>query len=481
VAFHLQQSGYASINGFKNEILYQSQISQICLIKIIRMKLELKLALIGAISKIVIFLLFLIVLEQFFDTIATNHTDRDLRKMKDQTLSIVNKIGIRSFLKEEQDSAYASYNMLKEEFIALNLTAGAIPGKFAYATVRREIEGEEFDYRILTYTFMIDKQYYSLEIGRNIQIISGFKQAIKLISLATILFVLIITILFDIGISKYLLRPLNQMIIPKLKTTTTPESFDYSELKTSTTDFAYLNHVINELMLKATTILATQKKFIADVSHELMTPVSVIQSKMENFAASPQLPQKLVPAVVDIQYQINRLQQIIRALLLISKIENDQYPKKETFFVFKLIDEIITDIEDRAAIKNISLENQVEPQVRVTDINRSLIHIMMFNLISNAIKYNREGGYVRISSLLNENGLTIEVADNGTGIKSDQIPFIFDRFKRIKPNITEGFGLGLSIVKSIAEYHHLSTGVTSVEDQGSVFKIIFPLNYVKIH
>ncbi|MFA5815478.1 MAG: hypothetical protein WC865_07645 [Bacteroidales bacterium] len=82
---------------------------------------------------------------------------------------------------------------------------------------------------------MIDKQYYSLEIGKNIQIISGFKQAIKIISIATILFVLIMTILFDIGIFKYLLRPLNQVIIPKLKTTTTPESFDYSELKTSTT------------------------------------------------------------------------------------------------------------------------------------------------------------------------------------------------------------------------------------------------------
>jgi two-component system, OmpR family, sensor histidine kinase ArlS len=444
------------------------------------MKLELKLALIGAISKILIFLLFLVVLEQFFGTIATNHTDGDLRKMKDKTLGIINRIGIRSFLKEEQDSAFASYNMLKEEFIALNLTAETVPGETSFSTLRREIEGEEFDYRILTYTFMIEKQNYSLEIGKNIQIISGFKQAIKVISIGTILFVLLITILFDLGIYKYLLRPLNHVIIPKLKTTTTPESFDYSELKTSTTDFAYLNSVINELMLKVTTSLATQKKFIADVSHELMTPVSVIQSKMENFAASPQLPQKLVPSVVDIQYQINRLQQIIKALLLISKIENDQYPKKETFLLYKLIDEIIGDIEDRASTKAITVDNQVDHKVWVKDLNKSLIHIMMFNLISNAIKYNREGGYVRISSLVSENSLTIEVIDNGIGIKSDQVPFIFDRFKRIRTNSSEGFGLGLSIVKSITEYHHLSTRVTSIEKQGSTFKIIFPLNYVKI-
>ena len=463
-----------------NKVPNQSQISQFCLIKIIPMKLELKLASIGAISKILIFLLFLAVLEQFFGTIATNHTDRDLRKMKDKSLAIVKRIGIRSFLREEQDSAFASYNMLKEEYITLNLTADTVSEKPAFATVVREIEGEEFDYRILTYSFRIDNQNYQLEIGKNIQFITGFKQTIKMISLATILLVLLLTILFDIGIFKYLLRPLNHIIIPKLKTTTTPESFDYSELKTSTTDFAYLNHVINELMRKMTTNLASQKKFIADVSHELMTPVSVIQSKVENFATLPQLPQKLAPAVVDIQYQINRLQQIIKALLLISKIENDQYPKKETFLFFDLIDEIISDIEDRAAIRNITLENQVETRVQVTGLNRSLIHIMMFNLISNAIKYNREGGYVRISSSVNEHGLAIEVADNGIGIKPDQIPFIFDRFKRIRTTGTEGFGLGLSIVKTIIEYHHLTTSVVSVEDQGSAFKIIFPLIYVKI-
>jgi signal transduction histidine kinase len=444
------------------------------------MKLELKLALIGAISKIIIFLLFLIVLEQVFDAIATNHTDRDLRKMKDKTLAIVNKIGIRSFLKEEQDSAYASYNMLKEEFITLNLTAGPVSQKPAYLSVTREIEGEEFDYRILTYGFKVDKQSYELEIGRNIQIISGFKQTIKVISLATILIVLLITILFDLGIYKYLLRPLNHIIIPKLKTTTTPESFDYSELKTSTTDFAYLNNVINELMRKVTGSLATQKKFIADVSHELITPVSVVQSKMENLAATSQIPENIAQEVVDIQYQINRLQQIIKALLLISKIENDQYPKKETFQLSELIDEIISDIEDRAAIRSIMVENNIEPHLIVTEISRSLIHIMMFNLISNAIKYNREGGFVHIGSSLDKNGLVVEIADNGSGIHPDQVPYIFDRFKRIRPNSTEGFGLGLSIVKSIAEFHHLSIDVSSVEDQGSVFKIGFPLNYVKI-
>jgi len=395
-------------------------------------------------------------------------------------MSIVGKIGIRSFLKEEQDSAYASYNMLKEEYISLNLSTNAPTGKPAYSTVSRIIEDEEFDYRTLTYAFSIDNQTYLLEIGKNIQIISDFKQAITQISMSAILIVLIITILSDIGIFNFLLRPLNKVIIPKLKKTTDPESFEYSELKTTTSDFAYLNHAINELMRKVTTIMATQKKFIADVSHELMTPVSVIQSKMENFADSPELSQKLAPAVIDIQYQINRLQQTIKALLLISRIENDQYPKNETFCFSGLIDTIVADVEDRIVIKGLSVENQVDPLITVKDINQSLIHIMMFNLISNAIKYNRDNGSIQIRSSLNADGLTITVADSGIGIRSDQVPFIFDRFKRIRSNNTEGFGLGLSIVRSVADFHHLSIAVNSVEDQGTEFSILFPLIYVKV-
>ena len=236
------------------------------------MKLELKLALIGALSRIIIFALFLIALELIFNQIASRHTDRDLVKMKDKTMAIINRVGIRSFLKEEQDSAYASYNLLKEEFITLNLTPDTAVASQSFSSVSREIEGEEFDYRILTYNFNSGRQYYMLEIGRNVQLISSFKQAIKMISVVTILIVLLITILIDLGIYEALLRPLNNVIIPKLRKTTSPETFEYSELKTSTTDFAYLNKVINDLMHKVSDSMATQKRFIADVSPCIKNP-----------------------------------------------------------------------------------------------------------------------------------------------------------------------------------------------------------------
>src|SRR5512133_2145457 len=93
-----------------------------------KMKLEFKLALIGAISKITLFLIFLAILGQYIDIVAFNHTDKNLIKMKDKTMSIINKIGIKSFLIAGQDSTYASYNILKDEYVTIEVDTINKPG-----------------------------------------------------------------------------------------------------------------------------------------------------------------------------------------------------------------------------------------------------------------------------------------------------------------------------------------------------------------
>jgi two-component system, OmpR family, sensor histidine kinase ArlS len=444
------------------------------------MRLELKLALIGALSKIVIFFLLLILMQRIIDKQALQRTDRDLIKMKDKTMAIVDKIGIKSFLNIEKDSAFASYNILKDEYITIDLDTQKGSGEVVFSEEARVIEGEEFDYRILNYTFDINSQHYILEIGKNIQLIFSLNKTLKDISISTILVVLIVTIIFDIGINKYLLFPLNRMIIPKLKTITNPETFDYSELGSSTSDFVYLNKTLNELMLKVSTILKNQKKFTADVSHELFTPISIMQSKLENLLVSGNLPDQFVANVMDQQNHLNRLQQIIKALLLIARIENDQFAKNETINVHEVVTEIILDIEDRAEMKNITIENLIHPGFVLSNVNKSLLNILIFNLVSNAIKYNNPGGWIRISGFESASNYSIEVSDNGIGIDTDQISTIFNRFKRADPSSGEGHGLGLSIVSSIVRYHGGSIEVKSAKGEGSTFKVDFPLRNVNL-
>jgi signal transduction histidine kinase len=442
------------------------------------MRLELKLASIGALSKIVIFFLLLILIQQFIDRQASQHTDRDLIKMKDKTMAIVAKIGINSFLNIEKDSAFASYNMLKEEYITIDLDTQKVSGKILFSDEARIIEDEEFDYRILNYTFDINNQHYSLEIGKNVQLINALERTLKKLAIKIILIVLLVTIVFDIGINKYLLHPLNRIIIPKLKTITNPETFDYSELGSSTSDFVYLNKALNELMHKVTAILKNQQKFTADVSHELFTPISIMQSKLENLLTSGNLPDKFVANVIDQQNHLNRLQQIIKALLLIARIENDQFAKNDTVDVHEIVEEIISNIEDRAVIKNITIENLIQQGNLLSGVNKSLLYILIFNLVSNSIKYNNNGGWIRISSFVAGANFYIEVSDNGVGIDEDQISTIFNRFKRVNPASGEGHGLGLSIVSSIVHYHDGSIELKSAKGKGSTFKIQLPLKNV---
>jgi len=442
------------------------------------MRLELKLALIGALSKIVIFFVLLILMQQVIDQQALRHTDRDLVKMKEKTMAIVAKIGIKSFLDIEKDSVYASYNMLKDEYITIDLDTIKASGKILFSSEARIIEDEEFDFRILNYTFTVYNQNYILEIGKNIQLINALNKTMKSISISIILLVLLSTIIFDIGINKYLLYPLTRMIIPKLKTITNPETFVYSELHSSTSDFVYLNNALNELMHKVTAILKNQQKFTANVSHELFTPISIMQSKLENLLASANLPEQFVNNVMDQQHNLNRLQQIIKALLLIARIENDQFSKNETVVVCEVVDEIIRNIEDRAEMKNITIENRIDPVVLLPGVNKSLLYILIFNLISNAIKYNKDGGWIHISAITTGNNFCIEIADNGIGIDKDQIEKVFDRFKRADPAAGEGHGLGLSIVSSIVRFHSAAIDVKSEKGEGSAFKVLFPLKNV---
>ena len=438
------------------------------------MRLELKLALIGAISKLVIFLILFTLVQQTIDTLALEHTDRDLTKKKDKALSIIKQIGIRTYLDAEQDSVFASYNILKDEYITITFDPNGKPEEQTFSQEARIIEGEEFDFRILNYNFLIGHQQYSLEIGKNIQLIYSLDRTLKRISVSIILIVLVITILFDLGIYKYLLHPLNQMIIPKLKTVDNPESFDYTEIDSSTSDFVYLNTTINELMHKVNEILKNQRKFIGDVSHELFTPISVMQSKLDNLLVSGKLPAKTVEMIVDQQKQLLRLQHIIKALLLISRIENDQYAKNDKVNLHELVGEIVANIEDRAQITNISLENRISKEISLSNVNKYLIYILLFNLVSNAIKYNKAGGSVLVYDEQKESNLLVVVEDNGIGIAMENQDLIFNRFKRMETTKEEGQGLGLSIVSSIADFHSATIEVKSQLGEGSKFIICFP-------
>jgi signal transduction histidine kinase len=99
---------------------------------------------------------------------------------------------------------------------------------------------------------------------------------------------------------------------------------------------------------------------------------------------------------------------------------------------------------------------------------------MFFNLVSNAIKYNHEGGDIFISGRKTDNQYQLSINDTGVGISKEHLPFIFDRFKRFRPDDEVSYGLGLPIVKSIADFHGMVLKVESELNKGTSFTVLFP-------
>ena len=109
------------------------------------------------------------------------------------------------------------------------------------------------------------------------------------------------------------------------------------------------------------------------------------------------------------------------------------------------------------------------------NVNKFLLFNLFFNLINNAIKYNQQEGTIIISAGFENNEYAINITDTGIGISAEAMPFIFNRFKKFRQSLLQdSFGLGLPIVKSIADFHQMKIEVISEKNTGSTFKLIFP-------
>lgn len=440
------------------------------------MKLQAKLALFNAIAIAVLFAGFILLIPFTVEKISVAHTDSRLEHMQTQMLNMVRRVGIEKFIREEADSSFSSYNILKEEFIFIQPLPRHEPQLTRLENTQRIIDGEVVDFRVLSYEFEVGSKHYRLEIGKDIRGIEELGTTLRRFGLVLIIVTLLISILLNTTFASYLLRPFRKIITQKLQGTQHPETFNFETVNTTTQDFRLLDESINEMMHKIQDAFRKEKEFIANVSHELLTPVSILQTRLENMLAESDMEQAISDRIVEAQKTLARLHRIIRALLMISRIENDQYLKNEHIDLHELLSEIKDEIEERLTEKNIRITIEGRDTARFGPCNRSLLFTMLFNLVNNAIKYNRENGTITLRISEAGEHWAVDVEDTGNGISAENIPHLFERFRRFQqPAQSEGYGLGLPIVKTIADFHGIAINVSSEPGKGSRFRLLFPL------
>jgi two-component system, OmpR family, sensor histidine kinase ArlS len=176
---------------------------------------------------------------------------------------------------------------------------------------------------------------------------------------------------------------------------------------------------------------------------------------------------------------VNRLKKIVHSLLYISRIENDQFAKTDTVNIYLSV-EIMEELSARLETKSLQFINQISVNINVKGVNRDLVFQLLYNLINNAIRYNKENGSLQISDHFHAGDpYVLEIKDTGVGINNEELSTVFHRFKTGKDK-TEGFGLGLSIVKTILSFLGFEISVTSEQDKWTLFSITIPSERIEV-
>jgi signal transduction histidine kinase len=225
---------------------------------------------------------------------------------------------------------------------------------------------------------------------------------------------------------------------------------------------------------------AFYRNFVNNVSHELKTPLTVIQGHVaamgEGLAADD--PRQTSRRIV--AQEAIRLAQLVDNLLLLSRLEMPDFSlERRPVSVEAVVEDAILQLSDLAEARGVSLSLQREGSLPRIVADRAGLKQVLINLLDNAIKYNREGGAVTVRLDVGGQGVVVKVADTGEGIPAQDLPHVFEKLYRVERRqgrYVEGSGLGLSIVQRIVEQHGGGISVESRVGEGSTFTVTLPQN-----
>lgn len=460
------------------------------------MRLETKLGLFNGLSKLLLVLLGALLIPPIVQRVAVSHTDERLLDKKQELLHLIARDGLDTFLRAEHDESYADYNILKQEYIAITPLPTAGEGPAGRPTERffeepRQVDKEIEDFRILSYVAPLGAlnpasraalhgaapRLYRLEIGSSLATVELLTDTLRRLALWVLVAGALITVFTDAAFAHYLLRPLRELISRKLRGIRQPGEFSFARLETDTTDFRRLDDSLSALMRQLQTSFEKEREFMSNVSHELLTPTSILQSRFENMLQDPTLPEAHGRQIVESQRTLYRLRNTVRTLLLIANIENEQYLRDASVSLTDTVRDVAEELDDRRQQREIELHIDLQPDYVVPHANATLLHTLLRNLLSNAIKYNHEGGQIRVvGSRTPAGGYQLRVEDEGPGIAAENLPLLFDRFRRFHatgPSAPEGYGLGLPIAQTIAAFHKATLRAESEVGRGTAFVVEF--------
>lgn len=290
----------------------------------------------------------------------------------------------------------------------------------------------------------------------------------------------VIIIVIAWGIARMLVKPINT-ITDSLKRYA--NGYEDERVKVDGyTETRVLAESFNKMLDKMQKLDSSRQEFVSNVSHELKTPITSIKVLADSLNGQEEVPNELYKEFMqDIVVEIDRENKIINDLLSLVRLDRTNAVLNiATVNINQLLETILRRLKPIAGVKNIELIFESFRAVSA-EVDETKLTLAISNLIENAIKYNIENGWVKVSLNADHQYFYVKVEDSGIGIPKDAQDKVFERFYRVdkaRSRETGGTGLGLSIVKNIIVMHKGSIKLYSKEEEGTTFTIRIPLSYI---
>ena len=223
---------------------------------------------------------------------------------------------------------------------------------------------------------------------------------------------------------------------------------------------------------------STRRSFVANVSHELKTPMTTISGFIDGILDGTIKPNEREYYLNIVSSEVKRLSRLVNNMLNIARLESEEFAlKRERFDFFGLLCTIMIGQEKRIEERSINVKGLEDLQSVTVCCDKDLIHQVVYNLVDNAIKFTNQGGEIVFSLSQDSENMVFTISNTGKGIPENELPFVFERFYKIdksRSDVKESTGLGLYIAKMIVSAHKGKISVTSKENEFTTFKIILP-------
>lgn len=307
-------------------------------------------------------------------------------------------------------------------------------------------------YRIIRYETVLSDRPVRISISKSLLVSDELVEYVAFVILALSL----ILLFFIFGFNNYFF---SQIWANFFKTVDLIKDYSISETRSITfteseiTEFNKLNSVFKKMNERIKQDYQNLKEFIENISHEIQNPLAIIKSRVDLLQQDETLNKSQTDLIQSIQNSTIRLSNLNRSLILLSKIDNNQFPDKENVSIVENINYHLDNFEDIVQAKNISIHKEFNNQI-IISADSNLISILILNLLKNSIYHNVPSGSIEIITELNK--LIIKNSGKELDINPEDL---FKRFTK-SSNKPESLGLGLAIVKKICDYYNFTVQYT---------------------